>query len=189
MHTPFVPHPLSHHLISLKVADLPIGICHRVGSSARYLVDYRSVHTTPQATPKVRKPEPPIHKERESRRQETMSQSSTIRTVVRMVNHLCPYAERRFYTATRPTAATTFDFSSTNLRIRRGYPGTQYFYSTSAVSPGRAQPPDHLDDKERHIFDKLVAQLEPSSLEVCLQTVYKFFLSFFSSLYAFIPRL
>ncbi|KAF8466663.1 bola-like protein, partial [Kalaharituber pfeilii] len=28
------------------------------------------------------------------------------------------------------------------------------------------QPPDHLDERERHIFDKLAAQLEPTRLEV-----------------------
>jgi len=100
-----------------------------------------------------------------------MSQSFTIRAVARMVarqpmslqqsNHLSP--ERRSYTATRPIATST---SGPVAKIRHKYSGPQCFYSTSAAPPGGVQPPDHLDDKERHIFDKLVAQLEPSRLEV-----------------------
>ncbi|KAF8423596.1 bola protein [Tirmania nivea] len=101
-----------------------------------------------------------------------MPQLSTIRVMARMVarqsirlqqnNRLCLYAEGRFYAVARPTATSTSDPAA---RIHRRYSSSQFSYSTSAP-PGKVQPPDHLDDKERQIFDKLVAQLEPSRLEV-----------------------
>ena len=106
-----------------------------------------------------------------------MSQSPMIRTIARIVatqpvrlqqnNNLCPYYnEHRFYsTATRPTATSTSGFAATKARVRHIYHPA--CYSTSAASPGKVEPPDYLNDKERHIFDKLVAQLEPSRLEVC----------------------
>ncbi|KAI5787046.1 bola protein [Peziza echinospora] len=55
---------------------------------------------------------------------------------------------------------------------------SQRGYSTSAGTPSaeqsaevqskktRLQSPDNLDEKERHIFDKLASSLEPSRLEV-----------------------
>ena len=42
-------------------------------------------------------------------------------------------------------------------------------FTASARALVQLQPPEHLDDKERHVFTKLSAALEPSRLEVRLR--------------------
>lgn len=45
-------------------------------------------------------------------------------------------------------------------------PHSSYFSTTSVSRSPALVPPDHLDPKELHIFNKLVTELSPSRLEV-----------------------
>ena len=88
---------------------------------------------------------------------------------------LCRRAERQLHTAaTRRRPLPADQAAPVGICVYR------YPFSTSAFgSPlsgedapsGKLQPPDHFNDKERHIFDKLAYQLEPSRLEVCVYVV------------------
>lgn len=110
-----------------------------------------------------------------------MAQSVTLRSMATIVarqsakysstQQLRYYANWRNCALYRQTVSIATNAAPLRTHIIPVIPCFQSFYSTSAPDPaassGGLRPPDHLDEKERDIFTKLVAQLEPSRLEVC----------------------